>query len=149
MTNIRKVAVVGSGVIGSGWAARCLARGLEVVAWDPGKGAEAQMRANVANAWPAMAKLGMSADASQDRLTFVPTLEECVADADFIQENAPDREELKRKLFNQIAEAARPDTIIASSSSGLLPTDIQRECRNPARTLIGHPFNPVYLLPLV
>jgi carnitine 3-dehydrogenase len=149
MSNIRKVAVVGSGVIGSGWAARCLARGLEVVAWDPGKGAEAQMRANVANAWPAMAKLGMTPDANQDRLKFVATLEECVADADFIQENAPDREELKRKLFNQIAAACRPEVLIASSSSGLLPTDIQRECRNPARTLIGHPFNPVYLLPLV
>lgn len=149
MSNIRKVAVVGSGVIGSGWAARCLARGIEVVAWDPGKGAEAQMRANVANAWPAMAKLGMAPDATQDKLSFVPTLEQCVADADFIQENAPDREELKRKLFNQIAEAARPDVLIASSSSGLLPTDIQRDCKNPERTLIGHPFNPVYLLPLV
>ncbi|MEX0807709.1 MAG: L-carnitine dehydrogenase [Dongiaceae bacterium] len=149
MASIRKVAVVGSGVIGSGWAARCLARGIEVVAWDPGKGAEAQMRANVANAWPAMAKLGMAPNASQDKLTFVPTLEQCVADADFIQENAPDREDLKRKLFNQIAEACRPDVLIASSSSGLLPTDIQRECKNPERTLIGHPFNPVYLLPLV
>ncbi len=149
MSSIRKVAVVGSGVIGSGWAARCLARGIEVVAWDPGKGAEAQMRANVANAWPAMSKLGMAPHATQDKLTFVPTLEQCVADADFIQENAPDREELKRKLFNQIADACRPDVLIASSSSGLLPTDIQRECRNPERTLIGHPFNPVYLLPLV
>jgi carnitine 3-dehydrogenase len=149
MASIRKVAIVGSGVIGSGWAARCLARGLEVVAWDPGKGAEAQMRANVENAWPALAKIGMVPEASMDRLSFVPTLEDCVADADFIQENAPDREDVKRKLFNQIADACRPDVLIASSSSGLLPTDIQRECRNPERTLIGHPFNPVYLLPLV
>ncbi|HEY6334380.1 MAG TPA: L-carnitine dehydrogenase [Alphaproteobacteria bacterium] len=147
--NIKRVAIAGAGVIGSGWAARCLAHGLDVVAWDPAKGAEEKLRASVANAWPALVRVGLAAGADQGRLRFVALLSDAVKDADFIQENAPENEDLKRKLHAEIDAASRPDVIIASSSSGLLPSNFQAACRHPERVLVGHPFNPVYLLPLV
>ncbi len=147
--SVRRVAVVGTGVIGGGWAARCLARGLDVVAWDPAPGAEQRLRDGIANAWPALTRVGLAPGASQDRLRFAATVEETVRDADFIQESAPENEDLKRRLHAQIDAAARPDVIIGSSSSGLLPTRIQADCKHPERVVIGHPFNPVYLLPLV
>jgi carnitine 3-dehydrogenase len=147
--NIRRVAIVGTGVIGSGWAARCLAHGLDVVAWDPAPDAEKQLRDNVANAWPALERIGLAAGADRKRLAFVPALADAVKDADFVQESAPENEGLKRKIHAMIDGAARPDVVVASSSSGLLPTNIQADCKMPERMLIGHPFNPVYLLPLV
>jgi len=149
ITDVKTFAVVGSGVIGSGWAARALANGMDVIAWDPGPGAEAQLRANIANAWPAMERVGLAKSASQSRLRFVAKVEECVRSADFIQESAPEREDLKRKLHAQITSVAKPDAIIGSSTSGLLPSDFYKDARNPDRCLVGHPFNPVYLLPLV
>lgn len=149
ITQVKTFAVVGSGVIGSGWAARALANGMDVIAWDPGRGAEAQLRANVANAWPALERVGLKKGASQTRLKFVATVEECVKGADFIQESAPEREDLKRSLHRQITAAAKPDALIGSSTSGLLPSDFYSDARNPDRCLVGHPFNPVYLLPLV
>lgn len=148
MTEIKTVAIVGTGVIGAGWATRCLARGINVVATDPGPDAEAKLRASLENARPAAEELYGSPDVAPGTLTFVASVEEAVANADFIQENAPEREDLKRKLHAQIDAAARPDIIIASSSSGLMPTAIQADCKHPERVLIGHPFNPVYLLPL-
>ncbi|CAB3778239.1 L-carnitine dehydrogenase [Paraburkholderia caffeinitolerans] len=147
--SIKTFAAIGSGVIGSGWVARALAHGLDVVAWDPGPGAEKQLRDNVANAWPALERVGLAQGASQERLRFVNTIEECVAHADFIQESAPEREELKLALHEQISRAAKPDAIIASSTSGLLPTDFYARALHPERCIVGHPFNPVYLLPLV
>lgn len=147
--NIRRVALVGGGVIGSGWAARCLAHGLDVMAWDPAPGAEQRLRDSVANAWPALTRIGLKAGADMRRLGFTTDLAKAVGDADFIQESAPENIELKRKLHAAIDAAARPEVIVASSSSGLLPTDIQADCRHPERLVIGHPFNPVYLLPLV
>ena len=147
--NIGRVAIVGAGVIGSGWAARCLAHGLDVIAWDPADGAEQGLRANVANAWPALTRVGLAVGADPKRLRFVPILAEAVRNADFIQESAPENETLKRKLHAEIDAAARSEVIIASSSSGLLPSKFQAECRHPERVLVGHPFNPVYLLPLV
>ncbi len=150
---IQRVAVVGTGVIGAGWAARCLARGLEVVASDPAPGAETRLRAAVAKAWPAMRRLSLAAGAASGAdpagLSFTTDLEEACAGADFIQENAPENEDLKRKLHARIDAAARPEVLIASSSSGLLPSRIQADCAHPERVVIGHPFNPVYLLPLV
>lgn len=146
---VRRVALVGGGVIGSGWAARLLAHGVDVVATDPGPEGEARMRAAVENAWPALERVGLAPGADRNRLRFVASVEEAVAGADFIQESAPEREELKRRLHAQIDAAAPPEAIIASSSSGLLPSRIQAECRHPQRVVIGHPFNPVYLLPLV
>lgn len=149
ITSIKTFAAIGAGVIGSGWVARALAHGLDVIAWDPAPGAEKQLRDNVANAWPALERAGLAQGASQDRLRFVETIEECVAQADFIQESAPEREELKLALHEQISRAAKPDAIIASSTSGLLPTDFYARALHSERCIVGHPFNPVYLLPLV
>ena len=148
-TDIRRVAIVGTGVIGAGWAARCLARGYEVVATDPGRHAEARLRAAVDNAWPALSRMSLAPGADPGRLRFTTDLAAAVADADHIQESAPENEDLKRELLARIDAVAAPETIIASSSSGLLPSRIQADCRNPERVVIGHPFNPVYLLPLV
>ncbi|MCW5220361.1 L-carnitine dehydrogenase [Verminephrobacter aporrectodeae subsp. tuberculatae] len=149
IVDIRTFAAIGAGVIGSGWVARALAHGLDVLAWDPAPGAEKQLRENLANAWPALERVGLRAGASQARLRFVDTLAACVADADFIQESAPERAELKRALHEQIGLAARPDALISSSTSGLLPTDFYARTAHPERCMVGHPFNPVYLLPLV
>lgn len=146
---IRRVALVGAGVIGSGWAARLLAQGHNVVATDPDPDAEAKMRAAVENAWPALQRVGLKPGADLRRLHFVKEVEEAVADADFVQESAPEREDLKRRLHARIDAAAHPHVVLASSSSGLLPSRIQADCRHPERVVIGHPFNPVYLLPLV
>src|SRR5476649_1677284 len=146
---VRTFAALGVGVIGSGWVSRALAHGLDVVAWDPAPGAEQQLRANVANAWPALERVGLAKGASQERLRFVATIEECVAEADFIQESAPEREDLKLTLHEKASRAAKAEAIIASSTSGLLPTDFYANAKNPSRCIVGHPFNPVYLLPLV
>ncbi|MFQ5958614.1 MAG: L-carnitine dehydrogenase [Alphaproteobacteria bacterium] len=146
---VRRVAIVGTGVIGSGWAAHFLARGLEVVATDPHAQAETRLRDAVDNAWPALERLGLAAGADRARLAFAADLEEAVADADFVQESAPEDEALKTALLARIDAAAREDAIIASSSSGLLPSRIQSACARPERVVIGHPFNPVYILPLV
>ena len=148
-SKIGKVAIVGTGVIGSGWAARALAAGLDVAAWDPAPGAEGRLRASIENAWPALTRVGLAAGASLERLRFVSDLTDAVSDADFIQESAPENEELKRALIAKIDAAARPEVVIGSSSSGLLPSRFQADCAHPERVVVGHPFNPVYLLPLV
>jgi carnitine 3-dehydrogenase len=149
ITTPKTFAALGSGVIGSGWVARALAHGLDVVAWDPAPGAEAALRRRIANAWPALEKQGLAPGASQHRLSFVSTIEACVRDADFIQESAPERLELKLDLHAKISAAAKPDAIIASSTSGLLPSEFYESSTHPQRCVVGHPFNPVYLLPLV
>jgi len=142
-------AALGTGVIGAGWIARALARGLKVRAWDPAPGAEAALRIRLANAWPALQAQGLAPGASLDRLTFHTDLDAAVASADVIQESAPERLELKRELHAQVSRAARPDALICSSTSGLLPSDFYADALHPERCLVGHPFNPVYLLPLV
>jgi carnitine 3-dehydrogenase len=147
--DIQRVGIVGTGVIGAGWAARALARGLDVIATDPHPEAEARLRASVDNAWPALERIGLAAGADRGRLSFNADLAEAVAEVDFIQENAPEVIEIKVDLHRRIDAAARPDVVIASSSSGLLPSEIQAECQHPERICIGHPFNPVYILPLV
>ena len=148
-SQVRRAAVIGTGVIGAGWAANFLARGLDVVASDPHPEAEARLRAAVENAWPALERVGLAPGASLDRLSFAASLEAAVEGADFVQESAPEREGLKTDLMARIDAAAGPDAVIASSSSGLLPSRIQAAAERPGRILIGHPFNPVYLLPLV
>ena len=149
VTNIKTFAALGSGVIGSGWVARALANGLDVVAWDPASDAEAQLRQRVRKAWGALEIQGLKSGAAQSRLRFVATVEECVANADFIQESAPERLDLKIDLHAKISAAARPNVLIGSSTSGLLPTEFYAQAKNPERCVVGHPFNPVYLLPLV
>ena len=149
MTEIKTFAALGSGVIGSGWVARALANGLDVVAWDPAPGAEAPLRQRIARCWGALEKQGLKAGASQQRLRFVNSIEECVAQADFIQESAPETLSLKIALHQQISATARPEVLIASSTSGLLPSEFYAQAKHPERCVVGHPFNPVYLLPLV
>lgn len=146
---VERVACVGAGTIGGGWAAYFLARGMDVVATDPGEGAEEKLRDLVARAWPSLQELGLSEGASQDRLAFTADLAECVAEADFVQESAPDWKDLKIDMFEKIGAAARADVVIASSSSEFIPTDISVDCANPERCIIGHPFAPSYLIPLV
>ena len=146
---MNNVAIVGTGVIGAGWAARCLAHGLDVAAFDPFASAEAKLRAAIANAWEPLTRQGLAPGASPERLTFAATLAQCVEKADFIQENAPEREALKQDLLAEIDAAAPAHAIIASSTSGLLPTLLAAKMGDPRRLVVGHPFNPVYLLPLV
>jgi len=146
---VQKIACVGGGYIGAGWAAAFLAAGKDVVMSDPGPDAEAKARVIIAQAWTYLEELGLGEGASQDRFSFAASVEEAVADADFVQESAPDREDLKIALFAQMDAAARPDTILASSSSAFIPTNLQSECKHPERVIIGHPFAPSYLIPLV
>ena len=145
--DVRRVAVVSTGVIGASWAAHFLAHGLDVVATDPAPGAEERLRADVAAVWPTLAPVD---GASPERLTFTTDPGEAVADADFVQENGPEREDVKHSLFAVLDAAARPDVVLASSSSGLLPSAIARgAAAHPERVLVGHPFNPPHLIPLV
>lgn len=147
---VRRVAVVGTGVIGAGWAAYFLAHGLDVTATDPAPGAQQRLRADVAAHWPVLTQIGLSDGASQDRLTFHGDPAQAVADADFVQENGPEREDVKHDLFATLDAATRPDVVLASSSSGLLPTAIANCCpKHPERVVIGHPFNPAHVIPLV
>ncbi len=148
-THVKRAAVLGAGTIGASWAAWFLSRGIEVDVWDPNPEAEAYTRRYIADAWPAMQRLGMEAGASQDAWRFHPTPEAAVANADFIQENAPERLAIKRDLYARIDTALRPDAIVGSSTSGLAMSDIQAGCRNAARFAVGHPFNPPHLIPLV
>ncbi|MFC9028799.1 3-hydroxyacyl-CoA dehydrogenase NAD-binding domain-containing protein [Streptomyces arboris] len=147
--DVRRVACVGAGVIGGGWAAHFLARGYDVTAWDPAPDAEARLRRLVAAAWPALEQLGLAEGASQDRLTVAGSLEEAVAGAEFVQESAPEKLELKRDLLARLDAAAPAGTVIASSTSGYPMTDMQTGTPGAARLVVGHPFNPPYLIPLV
>ena len=147
--DIRRVGLVGGGVIGTGWSIRCLARGLDVSVTDPAPGAEENLREAVGRAWPIMEQVGLADGASQDRLDFVSSIEEAVSGADFVQENVPEHEDLKIEVFSEIGRHAPRDAIIASSSSGFLPTRIQARTEAPERVIIGHPFSPLYILPLV
>lgn len=149
MADIARIGVVGTGVIGASWAAYYLARGFDVTATDPAPGAEARLRDYVAAAWPALGRMGLRDGASPDRLRFAPDVETCVAEADFVQENGPEREEIKRETYRRMDEAAGPDVVLATSSSGYGPSLFQGVCRHPDRVLVGHPFNPPHLIPLV
>jgi carnitine 3-dehydrogenase len=147
---VKRVAVVGTGVIGASWAALFLARGLDVTASDPAPGADERLRAEVAAHWPALERIGLADGASLDRLSFTPDPAAAVADAAFVQENGPERLDVKHELFARLDAAAPAETVLASSSSGLLPSEIARGCpKHPERVVIGHPFNPAHLIPLV
>ncbi len=146
---ISKVAVVGTGLIGASWAAQYLASGLDVIATDPAPNAEANLRKSVDDAWELLAAIGLTSGASRERLVFIADLNEAVSRADFVQENVPERALLKARIFAQMDEAARPDTILASSASGLTMDVIQSSCKHPERCVIGHPFNPPHIIPLV
>ena len=147
---IRRIAIVGTGVIGASWAALFLAKGLDVVATDVAPDAEAKLRAFVDDAWPALEALGLAPGASRDRLGFEPVLEDAIDGAHLVQENGPERIDFKRELYAKLDARLPASTLIASSSSGLTMSEIQKACANhPERCFIGHPFNPPHLIPLV
>jgi carnitine 3-dehydrogenase len=146
---IHRIAVVGTGVIGASWAAYYLSRGLDVVATDPAPNAETGLRKYVDNAWTLLTKFGLAPGASINRLTFTPKLREALVEADLVQENGPERPDFKAKLFAEMDEVTPVDSILASSSSSI-PMDVtQANCKHPERCVIGHPFNPPHIVPLV
>jgi carnitine 3-dehydrogenase len=146
---IRRIAIVGTGVIGASWAAEYLARGFDVVATDPGPNAEANLRKYVDEAWPELTNIGLSQGASRDRLSFTTDMKEALSKADLVQENAPERPDFKMKLYAQMDEVTPVDSLLASSSSGITPSVIQSQCQHPERVVIGHPFNPPHIIQLV
>src|SRR4051794_2543762 len=146
---IRRIGIVGTGVIGASWAAQYLARGFDVVATDPAPNADASLRKYVDEAWAQLEAIGLSPGGARDRLAFTSDMKAALAGADFVQENAPERPEFKIKLFADIDDATPPDSIIASSSSGITPSVMQSKCKHPERVLVGHPFNPPHIIPLV
>jgi len=143
------VACVGAGVIGGGWVAHFLAQGFHVRAWDPAPDAEAKLRRLVDAAWPALTSLGLAEGASRDNLGVVATLADAVAEATFVQESAPEDLPLKQKLLAEIDAATPAGIVIASSTSGYGMTEMQADAVTPERLVVGHPFNPPYLIPLV
>src|SRR5437868_9377445 len=146
---IRRIAIVGAGVIGASWAAEYLARGFDVIVTDPGPNAEANLRKYIDEAWKDMTSIGLSKGASRDRLTFTTDMKDALSKADFVQENGPERPDFKMKLFAEMDDAAPIDSIIASSSSGITPSVMQSKSKHPERILVGHPFNPPHIIPLV
>jgi 3-hydroxyacyl-CoA dehydrogenase len=146
---IRRIAIIGTGVIGASWTSLFLAKGLQVVATDIAPNAEASLRKFVDTAWPALKRLGLSAGASQSNLKFTADLAQAVAGVDLVQENGPERIDFKQKLYGQLDGLLAPEVIIASSSSGLTMSEIQKgAATHPERCVIAHPFNPPHLIPL-
>src|SRR5260221_6701549 len=147
---IRRIAIIGTGVIGASWTALYLAKGQRVIATDVAPNAEAALRQFVKAAWPALKRLGLSPGASQSNLKFTADLTQALAEGDLVQENGPERIDFKRKLYGQLDQLLPPDVIIASSSSVLTMSEIQSgAASHPERCVIGHPFNPPHLIPLV
>src|SRR6202795_2664193 len=146
---IKRIAIVGAGVIGASWAAEYLARGFDVIVTDPGPNAEANLRKYIDEAWKDLTNVGLSKGASRDRLHFTTDMKKALSQADLVQENAPERPDFKMKLYADMDEATPVDTLLASSSSGITPSVIQSKCKHPERVVIGHPFNPPHVVPLV
>ncbi|MBV8913414.1 MAG: hypothetical protein JOZ05_10300, partial [Acetobacteraceae bacterium] len=146
---VGKVAVLGTGTIGASWAAYFLSRGLEVAASDPAPQAEEFLHRFVGNAWPALQALGLAPEADPSRLSFHRDPADCVQGCGFVQENGPERLEVKQALFEQVGAALGPEVLIASSSSNIVPSRMQERCPHPERLVLGHPFNPPHLIPLV
>jgi 3-hydroxyacyl-CoA dehydrogenase len=146
---IQNVAIVGTGVIGASWAALYLARGLNVIATDPAPNAESNLRRYIDAAWKDLVVIGLSPNASREHLKFTLDMKEALSDADLVQENGPERQDFKIKLFADMDAATPTDAIIASSSSGLTMSMMQSACKHPERCVIGHPFNPPHVVPLV
>ena len=144
---MNQVSIIGTGVIGTGWIIRCLAHNKKVIAFDKEIKLKKKLIVEIKRAWPFIKKLFNKKKLNLKNFKYVSTIEEAVKTADFIQECATENYNLKTKLMKNIGKFAKPNAIISSSSSGLLPTKIYSKCKNPSRTMIGHPFNPVYLCP--
>jgi len=147
--DVRAVAIVGAGVIGAGWAAHFLRMGYDVIAWDPGPGAAERLTDHIAAAWPALERLGLREGASQVRLRFADSLSDATANVGFVQESAPESLEAKIALLAEIDAVTPPGIIVGSSTSGFMMSDMATATREPGRFVVGHPFNPPYLIPLV
>jgi 3-hydroxyacyl-CoA dehydrogenase len=146
---IQNIAIVGTGVIGASWAALYLARGLNVIATDPAPNAETNLRRFIDSAWKDLQVIGLSPNASREHLQFTTDMKKALSNADLVQENGPERQDFKIKLFADMDAATPEDSIIASSSSGLTMSVMQSACKHPERCVIGHPFNPPHMVPLV
>jgi carnitine 3-dehydrogenase len=146
---VRRIGVVGAGVIGGGWALHYLRMGLDVDVYDPAPAARQDLLRMRDQIWPLMERLGLRAGASPDRLVVHGDLAAAVSDAHMTQENAPEDAAVKRAVLADIDRAARPEAVIASSTSGFGMTELQADCARPWRCVVGHPFNPPYLIPLV
>ena len=146
---VGSIALLGTGTIGASWATHFLARGLSVTAWDPAADADARLRAFIDAAWPTMERLGLAPGADPARVRVVDDPATAVEGAHFVQENAPEDQALKRALYRRVDPALGADAVLASSSSGLLISTLQEGMRNGARFVVGHPFNPPHLIPLV
>ncbi|WP_170577414.1 3-hydroxyacyl-CoA dehydrogenase NAD-binding domain-containing protein [Ruegeria arenilitoris] len=149
MSQIERTAILGAGVIGASWAALFLASGRNVTVFDPDENAENTVRSYVENAWPALEDLGLTERATPDAITFVATAAEAVTEAQFVQENAPERLPIKHAIYAEIEAALAADAIVSSSTSGLTLEALQEGWRDPAPLILGHPFNPPHLIPLV
>jgi carnitine 3-dehydrogenase len=147
--NVTRVGILGTGVIGGAWALHFLRQGLQVVAYDPGPGSEDKLKHMVDQTWPTMKRLGLKDGASPDNLVFASSLEELGAEVQVIQESCPEELSQKQDLFAALDAATPAEVVICSSTSGLAMTDIQAKCSHPERTVVGHPFNPPYIIPLV
>tara|TARA_B100001057_G_scaffold176183_1_gene176855 strand:+ start:2884 stop:3825 length:942 start_codon:yes stop_codon:yes gene_type:complete len=149
MNKIKKVAIIGTGVIGTGWIIRCLAHNKIVYAFDQDFKLKKNLVSEIKRTWPYVKKLFNKKKLNLKNFKYFTSIEEALINADFVQECASENYLLKTKLMSKISKYTKPNVIISSSSSGLLPSKIYSKCKNPERTIIGHPFNPVYLLPAV
>src|ERR1700738_3395419 len=149
MRQVKTLGLLGTGVIGGGWAARALHFGIDVLAADVKPEMEAWIRGAVDNAEGGLSRLTFAPLPPKGKLSFTTDLNAMARQVDFIQENIPEQLELKQRVLADVSRSAPPDVIVASSTSGLMPSDLQRDMRSPERFLVAHPFNPVYLLPLV
>lgn len=149
VTKVQRVACIGAGPIGAGWSAYFLANGFDVSTYIHDVHEERSLRALIDNAWLALEEIGLAEGADRARLTVHTDLAEAIASAEFIQESVPEQLELKQSLYAQLGTLVPDDVVIASSTSGLTMTEIQKTCSTPERTVVGHPFNPPYLMPLV
>ena len=147
--DVRSITCIGGGVIGAGWAAGFLAKGYDVVVQDINAEAEGQMRRIIDSAWISLEVMGLAEGASRDRVRFTTDLDDAVSNADFVQESGPERVDIKQDMYAAMDAAMPNDVVIASSTSGLLMSHIQAKSGNPSRMVLGHPFNPPYLMPLV
>jgi len=146
---VEKVAVIGAGTIGASWATQFLAKGLEVAVFDPGSKSEPRVRGFIENAWPTLERLGLDEKADPTKLRFFSNPADAVADAAFIQESGPENLKAKHDLYSKLEPKLPPATVVASSTSGFMPSDLQAGRMGPERYLVGHPFNPPHIIPLV
>ena len=149
MQKFENAAVLGAGVIGASWTALFLAAGLRVDVFDAADNAEESARDYIANAWPTLTELGMTENGNPDNVQFHDSAAKAVAKAQFVQENVPERIEIKHAVFGEIEPVLQPQAIVASSASGLMVREMQEGWKDPSRFLLGHPFNPPHLIPLV